>query len=178
MRLVPLLLVSLGLAACSRPSAPQPAAGALAAFDYRQSLKEVMRRVVDPAAVSLWARSGDIESADGTSSQLPTDDKTWTLAENEAATLVEAGNLLLMPERIQRLKPDDKDWEKFARGLITTASALKAATEKRNADDILRTGGDLYDACTACHVKYYIPFQSDASKDAPGAGAPGPAAPK
>jgi len=178
MRLVPVLIASLALAACSKPPAPAPQPGAPVAFDYQQSLKELMKRVVDPTAVSLWARSGDIESADGTTSQLPADDKTWTLAENEAATLVEAGNLLLMPDRIQRLKPDDKDWEKFARGLITTAAAVKAATVKRSADDILRTGGDLYDACTACHVKYYIPFQTDVSKDAPGAGAPSPAAPK
>lgn len=178
MRLAPTLLAGLALAACSKPPAPAPASGANVAFDYRQSLKELMRRVVDPTAVSLWARSGDVESADGSTSQLPADDKTWTLAENEAATLIEAGNLLLLPDRIQRLKPDDGDWEKFARGLIASAAAVKAATEKRSGDDMLRTGGDLYDACTACHTKYYIPFQTDVSKDAPGAGAPRPGPPK
>jgi len=178
MRLAPTVLAALALAACSKPPAPPPAAGGPAAFDYRQPLKEVMRRIVDPTAVSLWARSGDIESSEGSTSLLPKDDQTWTLAENEAATLIEAGTLLLMPDRIQRLKPEDTDWEKFARGMIATASAVKAATEKRNPEEIVRAGGDLYDACTACHVKYYIPFQTDVSKDAPGAGAPSPAAPK
>lgn len=171
------LLAPLALAACSRP-APAPVAGGPPVFDYRQTTKELMKRVIDPTAVLLWSRSGDVESADGTSSQLPTDDKVWTLAENEASLLIEAGNLLLLPDRVQHLKPDDHDWEKFARRLIDTASAVKLATEKRNADDIVRTGGDLYDACTACHEKYYIPFQKDVSPDAPGAGAPSPAPPK
>lgn len=133
-----------------------------------------MQRVIDPTAISLWNRSGDVIGANGAVSKLPTQDAGWTLAENEAATLIEAGNLLLLPDRVQRLKPGDNGWSDAARRMIEAAASLKAATVKRSEDDIMRTGGELYDACTACHSKYLIPFQENPSHNAPGAGLPRP----
>jgi hypothetical protein len=163
-------LMLLGLAACSPPaSTPAPVTAASAPqFDTGMETAELMRRVIDPTAVSLWSRSGETENADGTISHLPPDDAQWMLAENEAATLIEAGNMLQLPSRIRSLGPLDDEWPKFARGLSDAARAVLEATKARDPDRILATGGDLYDACSRCHEKYYLPFFTPAP-DAPGA---------
>ena len=80
------------LAACSKP--PQPIA-----FDTTLSTKDLMKHVIDPAAQGLWGRAGTIDTAAGTVDLAPDTEAEWKAAEAEAATVAEAGNLLLVPGR-------------------------------------------------------------------------------
>ena len=62
----------------------------------------------------------------------------------------ESGNLLMMPPRAR----DTGEWAKAAQALIETGTAAVQAAEKKNADDLFTVGGQIYGACTNCHVKY------------------------
>ena len=73
--------------------------------------------------------------------------------------VVEGGNMLLLPNRARVLaEGDNGDWAKFAGILSERALAVKAATEARDTQAMFDTGGELYQACVACHEKYYTPF--------------------
>jgi hypothetical protein len=145
-------LAGAALAACSRPSTDA------VAFDTTLSTQEVMAHVINPAAVAAWDRAGTVENAEGITDLAPDTEEEWLLAENEASTVAEGGNLLLLPDRVRKLTDDDHDWITFARNLTTQALALRTATTDRDKDKMFETGGKLYEACVACHEKYLIPF--------------------
>lgn len=142
-------MVGAALAACSGPSGE---------FDTTLSTKQLMKHVIDPAAIALWGRAGTIETAAGTEYLTPTTEADWDAAENEAAIVAEAGNLLILPGRVRKLSGVDGDWTIFARRLTREALAVKNATAARDADDMFKSGADLYQVCVACHEKYYVPF--------------------
>ena len=140
------------LAACSKPAAP-------VAYNTTLSTKEVMNRVINPAAVALWDNSGTIETLKGTTSKLPTTDDGWTAVENDAAIVAEGGNLMLLPGRVRKLDPKDQDWTNFTNQMITLALAEKQAVAAKDGQKMFDIGAKLYDdGCTACHQKYLIPF--------------------
>ena len=72
--------------------------------------------------------------------------------------MAEGGNLLLLPDRVRSLADGDRDWSLYAKDLTDRALALKASTEARDKDRMFDDGGRLYEACVACHEKYYVPF--------------------
>jgi len=80
----------------------------------------------------------------------PRTDADWATLQNNALSLAEAGNLMLLPGRVK----DKEDWTKNAKALVETGSqAFKAA----NAKDAkaLEVIGDKIDAvCEACHAIY------------------------
>jgi hypothetical protein len=158
------LVSGLALVACSPDdSAPQPE------FHMQLTTTEVMAHVIDPAAWGLWGRAGTITDEEGETSLTPDTEEEWAAAENEAAIVAEAGNLLQLPGRIRILEEDDKgDWSRFARQLSERALEVLAATEARDADLMFEAGGRLYEACVACHEKYYVPFlEEDETTPAP-----------
>jgi hypothetical protein len=128
-----------------------------------------MKHVVDPAAVAVWKRQGWDIVDEREISLAPDTEQEWSAAENEAAIIAEAGNLLVLPGRVRVLrgkdgkqdKADNGDWTRFALAMTTEALALKVAIAARDEDKMFATGGDLYQACVACHEKYYVPFLKD-----------------
>lgn len=146
-----LVLCALFAASCSRSDG-------VADFDTTLSTQQVMKHVIDPAAIALWGRAGSMETEHGTVYLTPETEADWAAAEHEAAIVAEGGNLLLLPGRGLRLGASDNDWARFARDLTRAALAVKAATAKRDADRMFKAGGELYQVCTDCHEKYYGPF--------------------
>jgi hypothetical protein len=125
-------------------------------------MQELMAHVVDPAAQAVWSHAGWVIDEEGETALFPTIEAEWAAAENAAAMVVESGNMLLLPGRVRVLADDDAgDWEKFARTLSERALAVKAATEARETQAMFDAGGELYQACVACHEKYYAPFLQD-----------------
>jgi hypothetical protein len=49
------------------------------------------------------------------------------------------------------------DWIAYARGLHATGRQAMAAAEARDADALFEAGGQLYQACVACHTRYWVP---------------------
>ena len=52
--------------------------------------------------------------------------------------------------------PQEPQWNGFAQQLHDAAMAAKRAATTRDKDALLRTGGDIYAACTACHKRYVL----------------------
>ena len=132
------------------------------AYDTTLSTAELMAHVIDPAAREVWSHAGWIMDANGETALFPTIEAEWAAAENAAAMVAEAGNMLLLPGRQRVLAEDDNgDWVRFARTLSERAHTVRAATEARQPQAMFDAGGDLYQACVACHEKYYAPFLQD-----------------
>ena len=112
------VLAGLLAAACTPEDtnpAPQPD------FHTRLTTTEVMAHVIDPAAWGLWGRAGTITNEEGETSLTPDTEEEWAAAENEAAIVAEAGNLLLYPRQTISI----------LRGPLTRTD-LKRAIEQRN----------------------------------------------
>jgi mono/diheme cytochrome c family protein len=77
-----------------------------------------------------------------------------------AAIVAETGNLLMLPGRAA-----GPDWIAYAQGLHTTARQALAAAEARDADALFEAGGQIYQACVACHAQYWLPAGAAASGD-------------
>jgi hypothetical protein len=151
------LVAGLCLAACTPPE-PE----AKVEFHMTLSVQELMAHVIDPAAQGVWSRAGWFIDESGESSLFPAIEAEWAAAENAAAMVVEGGNMLLLPGRVRVLpEGDNGDWTTFAGILSQRALAVKAATEARDTQAMFDTGGELYQACVACHEKYYAPFLQD-----------------
>lgn len=114
------------------------------------SLKQLMEWVIDPNADVVWDSVKSISNAKGTTEIYPRTDAQWEAVRNSAATLVEAGNLLMVEGRAK----DNKQWMAYAQRLSKTAEvALKAAQDK-DKETLFNAGGEIYNACKACHDKY------------------------
>lgn len=146
-----LAIFALAASSCS-------AGGTGGQFDTTLTTQQVMKHVIDPAAIGLWGRAGSMETENGTIYLAPETEEDWAAAEHEAAIVAEGGNLLLLPGRALKLEASDNDWARFARDLTRAALKVKAATADRDADRMFEAGADLYQVCTACHEKYYGPF--------------------
>src|SRR5579871_5543622 len=92
-------LFALALAACS--------GAAKSDFDTSLSRQQVIKNVIDPAAVALWTRVEMNSSGDGPDYLTPKTEEDWAKAEHEAAIVAEGGNLLLMPGRGMKLSGVD-----------------------------------------------------------------------
>jgi hypothetical protein len=168
-----LVILLAGLAAACSPKAAETP------FDATLSTKELMQHVIDPAAVGLWGRAGEMQTETGEVVDLaPDTEEEWKAAEGEAAIVAEAGNLLILPQRVRVLKDakgdpdkaDGGDWTKFSIEMTKKALDVKTATAARDKARMFDAGGELYQTCVACHDKYYVPFlkeDEDPNSDAP-----------
>src|SRR4051812_21862298 len=84
--------VNLMVAGCAAGPEPPP-------FRAVADVKQLMQAMIDPAADALWDKSGYVITAAGMQQRLPRNDDEWTAARNDAITLTEAANLLMMPPR-------------------------------------------------------------------------------
>ena len=144
MRLNHIILFSLSLAllGCT-PDKPKTNTTSL-------NLKQLMEWVIDSNADVIWDSVKFITTNEGTKEIFPQTDQEWEDIRNSSATLIEAGNLLMLEGRAK----DNTEWVKYAQRLSNTSEvALKAAQEK-NKEALFDAGGNIYNACKACHDKY------------------------
>lgn len=135
------------LAGCSKQAAEQP-------YNVELPMNELMGHVIDPAAFQFWRASGSEITEEGTKSLTPTTDEGWEIAENGAATVAEAGNLLLLPGRAR----EEEDWVRMSKAMTAAALEARAAAMAKDEAKMFETGGKLYETCVACHEKYVAPF--------------------
>ncbi len=138
------------LAACAPEPPPAPAAP-----KNLLSMKELMEHVIDPAADVFWASSGTIITAEGEKSRAPTTKEGWEAAANAAATVIEGSNLLMLPGRAR----DQDTWLKFSEELGNAAAAGMKAAQAKDEKAVFDTGGRIYLACRACHMKYVLGYK-------------------
>lgn len=139
--LVAILASSCGGGAPAAPPVPfQPVA----------DTKTLMNTVIDPSADVIWNSVASIITIAGIEERRPRTDEEWAAVRNAAMMVAESGNLLMMAPRAR----DAGEWMRGAQALIETGQAAVQAAEKKDADQVFTIGGEIYGACTNCHVKY------------------------
>lgn len=136
------------LSGCSAP--PPPPAPPAPPFTAVVNFKQLMNWVIDPAVDVIWDSVKFIISESGTKEIAPKTEEEWANVRNGAATLAESANLLMMEGRAR----DNKEWMAAARRLSTTAEQALKAAEAKNVEALFAAGGEIYNACRACHQRY------------------------
>jgi hypothetical protein len=129
-----------------------PRADLAPAYEPITDVHQTMAWILTPAAEVIWDSAGTIITAEGQTELAPTTAEGWDNVRNHAAIVAETGNLLMMPGRAE-----GDDWNAYARGLHATGRQAMAAAEARDADALFEAGGQLYQACVACHARYWVP---------------------
>jgi hypothetical protein len=130
------------------PSSSVPAAGS-PALPIRAvaSVDQVMDAIIIPSSQRVFDA---VVYVNGVLEQSPKTDDDWFSVQMNALAVAEAGNLLMLPPRAK----DNGDWLTFSRAMTDSAYRAAQAAEAKNLDLVLKTGGEMYNACTTCHEKY------------------------
>jgi hypothetical protein len=137
------------LMACS--SEPEPAETAMPDFTLVLDHQQMMDWVLDPAAEIIWDSAGTIITAEGERELAPTTDEGWEHVVSGAATLAEASNLLMLPGRSM-----GEDWNAYSKALMATSIVALEAAKDKDSDALFDAGGEIYQACLACHQQYAL----------------------
>jgi hypothetical protein len=124
--------------------------GDTAAYHTALPLNEFMPHVMQYAGDGIWKRQGYIVDEQGERSLFPKNDQEWEDAESASLALAEMTNVLLIPGR----RVPEPDWDKAVAGVRTVAIKAAHAAEKKDPDAFFAAGGELDEACDACHLKY------------------------
>lgn len=157
------LALALAMAACSpdseepssAPSGAVPVEGmggaTIADFKTDTNMQDLMAHVIDYSAFGVWNAQGWIIDKDGIHELFPTTDAGWVAAESAAFTLAEASNTLLLPGRP---RDETRYWVDYANQLYTAAKKAQATALARDKQAFFDAGGEIYEACLACHNRY------------------------
>jgi mono/diheme cytochrome c family protein len=115
-------------------------------------MKQVMEWVIDPAADDVWESVAIIITDKGENQKAPKTDAEWDKVRNGAATLVEAGNLLMTQPRAR----DDKKWFASAKRMSEAGLVALRAAEKKDVAALFDSGALIYNACSACHFDFRV----------------------
>ena len=140
-----LAICAVALCGCETQSEPPP-------YKTELTTQQLMKYVLDPSADIVWASSGYVVDEKGETDLSPKTPEGWAIVENNAAIVAESANALMLPGRA----PDDPKWNEFSIRLHDAALATMKAAHTQDKAAVLRTGGEMYDACTACHARYIL----------------------
>lgn len=149
--LLPLLLFP--LAACTDQAPP---AATAPPFEIVTDVRETMEWVLEPAVDVIWDSAGTIITAEGRQELAPTTQEGWNAVIYAAATLAEAGNVLMLPGRSM-----GEDWDAYSRGMLEASKLALEAAEAQDADALFEAGGRIYQVCRACHSQYWADARDD-----------------
>jgi hypothetical protein len=130
-RVAAIVLITVPLAAQRTP-----ATGVRAVASVKQ-LHEVM---ISPASDAVFDASANP----------PRNDQGWTAARNQALMLAEAGNLLMVGNRVR----DSDNWMKMSRALVDAAARAAMAAEKKDGKVLEAATDSITVACETCHRPY------------------------
>ena len=161
------------LVGCQR-STPPPAQSS--PFLPKASIRELMDAEVDPAADAIWDSVVITITAAGEQDHQPRTDEEWKAVRRSAITLIEATNLLVMDGRRlapagappvpgepsaevlqQRLDANRPAFAGFAQALRNEGIKALEAIDAKDANRLLEVGGEIDEACEACHLVYWYP---------------------
>jgi hypothetical protein len=138
--------IAIGLAAS--PSISDNAAPA-SPFQTHVDMKTFMEHVLSPAAAIIWKVNGLVIDEKGEHDLAPKSDDDWEQIVSGAATLAEATNALMIPERAR-----DQDWNRYVKKLADAADKAYRAAEAHDLKSISEVSDQLDGICAACHRHY------------------------
>ena len=114
-------------------------------------MKAFMEHVLTPAAKIVWSVNGVVIDEKGDHDLSPKTEDDWERVVIGAATLAEATNALLIPERAL-----DPEWPRYAKALADAAEKAYQAAEARDLKTISQVSDQLDGICAACHRHYGV----------------------
>ena len=129
-----------------RPAAVRPGPPARAPFRPIVDMATFMEHVLTPAATVVWRTNGYILDAGGEHDLAPKSDADWETIESGAATLAEATNALMIPQRVR-----DRAWNGYVVALAALAERAYQAAEAHDLKAISEVSDRLDATCSACH---------------------------
>jgi hypothetical protein len=148
-------------AGCSDRSSPPAAAPVAAGFDTSIDTRQLMSWVIDPSSKVVFGAVATIVTEQGEENVQPRTDEEWNTIRNNAAMLLESGNLLLLEARARNSQIQDlQDWNAKARAMSAAARTAIEATDVKDPEALFNASGDIYQTCTDCHAKYIFMPQS------------------
>lgn len=135
-----------------------------------------MEAETDPAADALWQAVQTRTTAAGEIDIQPRTDEEWRAVRRSAMMLIESTNLLVMEGRYivppgfhvpdgeadphilqQRLESNRAAFIGLARALREVSQKTLSAIDAKNSDQLFDLGGDIDEACEACHLVFWYP---------------------
>ena len=148
-RFLPVVLAAVVIAgAVASPSMSEEAAP-MPPFQAYVDLKTFMQHVLTPAATIIWRVNAVVIDEEGEHDLSPKSDADWEKIVSGAATLAEATNALLIPQRAR-----DPQWNFYVKNLAAAANKAYLAAEARDLKSIAEVSDRLDGICAACHRHY------------------------
>ncbi|MBV9563626.1 MAG: hypothetical protein JOY90_24745 [Bradyrhizobium sp.] len=130
------------------PSRSQNVA-AMPPFQAHVDMKTFMEHVLTPAASVIWRVNGVTIDGKGEHDLSPKTDDDWETVTSGAATLAEATNALMIPQRAL-----DPAWNGYVKRLADAADQAYRAAEAHDLKSISEVSDRLDGICAACHRHY------------------------
>jgi hypothetical protein len=141
-----------------------------------QTLQEIMLEHIDPNADALWDAVAYVSSVSGTEDRRPRTPQEWQDVRQSALGLVEGGSLLRQRGRRvarnptapgpgelplaqieTRIAATPEAFDQLALGLQVSARKALEAIDANDPQRLLDAGGEIDQACEACHRVYWYP---------------------
>jgi len=114
-------------------------------------MKTFMEHVLGPAAKIVWSVNAVVIDDKGEHDLSPKTDADWEQIVSGAATLAEATNALMIPERAL-----DAHWASYVQKLAEAADKAYVAAEAHDLKTISQVSDRLDGICAACHRHYGV----------------------
>ena len=114
-------------------------------------MKTFMEHVLTPAAKIVWSVNGVVIDEKGEHDLSPKTEDDWERVVSGAATLAEATNALMIPERAL-----DPAWSRYAKALADAANKAYQAAEAHDLKAISQVSDQLDGICATCHRHYGV----------------------
>jgi hypothetical protein len=126
-------------------------APAMPPFQPYVDMKTFMEHVLTPAAKVVWSVNAVVIDEKGEHDLAPKSDADWEQVVSGAATLAEATNALMIPQRAL-----DPNWNGYVKRLAEAANKAYVAAEAHDLKTISQVSDQLDGICAACHRHYGI----------------------
>jgi hypothetical protein len=114
-------------------------------------MKTFMEHVLTPASKIIWRSNAILIDAKGEHDLSPRTDADWEEIVSGAATLAEATNAMMIPERQL-----DREWAAYVRTLADAADKAYQAAENHDLKTVSEVSDRLDGICAACHRHYGV----------------------
>jgi cytochrome c556 len=148
MRLSAAVLAALVAACAASPSIGEDAVP-MPPFQSYVDMKTFMEHVLTPAAKIVWSVNAVVIDDRGEHDLAPKSEADWEEVVSGAATLAEATNALMIPQRAL-----DPQWTFYVQKLAEAANKAYVAAEARDLKSISEVSDRLDGICAACHRHY------------------------
>jgi hypothetical protein len=151
LRLLTGMIAAVGMACVAASPSLSDNAAPTSLFQAHVDLPTFMEHVLSPAAAVIFKANGVVIDKNGEHDLSPKSDADWEQIVTGAATLAEATNALMIPERVR-----DQAWNPYVKKLADAANKAYRAAEVHDFKSISEVSDQLDEICAACHRHYGV----------------------